>query len=74
MALYSNIKEIAKKKKVTISQMELDCKLAQGSVCKWDKHYPSVEKVKKVADYLKVNINKLLKEEEQNERNKSDSY
>lgn len=58
--MYEKIKELCKKKKITISKLEEDLGLSQGSVCKWGNVSPSVDKVKKVADYLKVNINKLL--------------
>ncbi|WMI81897.1 helix-turn-helix domain-containing protein [Anaerotignum sp. MB30-C6] len=58
--MYGRIKEICKKKKITISKLEEELKFSQGSVCKWGAISPSVEKVKKVADYLEVDINKLL--------------
>lgn len=58
--MYEKIKEICKKKKITVSKMEEDLNFAQGSMCKWNKVSPSVDKVKKVADYLKVNINRLI--------------
>ena len=58
--MYEKIKEICKKKKITISKLEEDLKFSQGSVCKWGNVSPSVDKVKKVADYLRVDINKLI--------------
>jgi transcriptional regulator with XRE-family HTH domain len=58
--MYKIIKEICKKKKITISKLEEDLGFSQGSVCKWGTVSPSVDKVKKVADYLKINIIKLL--------------
>lgn len=58
--MYEKIKEICKKKKITISKLEEDLGLSQGSVCKWGTVSPSVDKVKKVADYLKINISTLL--------------
>ncbi len=58
--MYEKIKEICKKKKVTISKLEEDLGISQGSVCKWGIVSPSVDKVKRVANYLGVDINKLL--------------
>lgn len=58
--MYEKIKEICKKKKITISKLEENLCLSQGSVCKWGTVSPSVDKVKKVADYLKINISTLL--------------
>jgi hypothetical protein len=62
MALYNNIKEITKKKKIPIMKLESYCGFSQGSVCKWNDISPSVGKVKKVADYLNVKVDKLLQE------------
>jgi len=58
--MYEKIKEICKGRKITISKLEEDLGISQGSVCKWGVISPSVDKVKKVADYLGVDINKLL--------------
>ena len=33
--MYDKIKNICKKKKITISKLEEDLGLSQGSVCKW---------------------------------------
>lgn len=60
MSIYENIKEIAKQKKISINQLEKECEFSAGSICKWNSTSPSVAKVKKVADHLKVNINKLI--------------
>ena len=58
--MYEKVKAICEKRKISISQLENDLKFSRGSICKWSAHAPSVDKVKKVADYLKVDINKLI--------------
>lgn len=58
--MYGKIKEVCKGKKITISKLEEELNFSQGSICKWGVISPSVDKVKKVADYLGVDINKLL--------------
>ena len=58
--IYDKIKLICKKKKIPISRIEADLGLSSGSICKWNTVSPSVEKVKKVANYLSVDINKII--------------
>lgn len=58
--IYDNVKAICNEKKVTISKMEADLGFPRSSICKWNTNEPSVSKVKKVADYLKVNIERLI--------------
>lgn len=58
--LYDNVKAICSEKKVTISKMEADLGFPRSSICKWNTNEPGVSKVKKVADYLKVNIERLI--------------
>lgn len=54
------IKEISKEKKIAISKIERDLGFSRGSIFKWNSVSPSVDKVKKVADYLNVKVDKLL--------------
>lgn len=58
--LYDNVKAICNEKKVTISKMEADLGFPRSYICKWNTNEPGISKVKKVADYLKVNIEKLI--------------
>lgn len=61
--LYQNIKKIAKAKGISVRRIELRTGLTLGSIYGWDKKIPSVDKVAKVAKYLGVSIEELLKEE-----------
>lgn len=58
--LLENVKRICKQKKIPISMLERDLLFPRGSIFKWDKTQPSVDKVKKVADRLGVKVDKLL--------------
>lgn len=69
--MYQKIKEVCKKKKITIKKLEEDLGFSQGSVCKWGRISPSVDKAKKVADYLKVSIDKLLDDNSKTKNNKA---
>ena len=61
--IYDKIKEIALIKKIPISRIERDCELSKGSICKWNEIEPSALKLKKVADLLKVKVDKLLEQQ-----------
>lgn len=58
--LYNNMKRICHEKKISVSKIESELEFSRGSICKWNDNIPSVDKVKKVADYLGVDINELI--------------
>ena len=58
--LYENVKQLCKEKGVSISKIEDDLCFPRSYVCKWNDIEPGVQKVKKVADYLGVPIERLL--------------
>lgn len=60
--LYDNVKAICDEKKISVGKMEKDLEFSNGSVCKWNENEPGVRKVQRVADYLGVPIEELLKE------------
>lgn len=65
--IYENVKRIADKKGVTIYRIEHDVKIANGIIAKWGKtakQEPSVTNLKKVADYLEVDMNELLEDKQ----------
>lgn len=57
--LYDRIKALCKEKGVTITEMEKDLGYARGSLYKIDKHKPSAEKVKAIADYFEISQDEL---------------
>lgn len=62
--LYEKIKELAKQKHISIKQLEETLKMGNGTIRRWDKNSPSVEKVQQVADFFNVSIYYLLGKEE----------
>lgn len=58
--LYDNVKAVCREKKIPISRLESELGFPSGSIRKWNTNEPGVSRVKKVADYLKVNIEKLI--------------
>jgi transcriptional regulator with XRE-family HTH domain len=58
--LLKNIKEICKEKKISVASVELNLGFARGYIAKWDEIDPGFSKVKKVADYLHVKLDRLV--------------
>ena len=59
--IYQNIKSIADSQKVSIRKIEQDTGIPLGSIYHWNDVKPSVDKVAKVANYLGVTVEELLK-------------
>lgn len=61
--IYENIKYYAKKRGLTMREIERRAGLARGHVEKWKRTYkPNLTSLQKVADVLGVTVNTLLKE------------
>lgn len=58
--LYHNIVVLCKGKGISISKLEKETGLGNGTVGRWEKSSPSVENVKKVADYFEVSVDYLI--------------
>ena len=58
--LYQNIVVLCKGKGISISKLEKETGLGNGTVGRWEKSSPSVENVKKVADYFQVSVDYLI--------------
>lgn len=58
--IYDNIVSMCKKKKISISKLEKEVGLGNATVKTWKKSSPSVDKLKKVADYFGVTVDMLI--------------
>lgn len=61
--IYDKIKEICKQKGISVSSVEAEAGLGNGTITKWNNSSPTVENLKAVAVVLKVSVSKLLEEE-----------
>lgn len=61
MSLYKNVQDLCEKNNISIAFLEIELEFPRGSLYKWDAHKPSIEKVKKVADYFGVQIEEIVK-------------
>ncbi len=62
--IYDNVCRVARQKGISINSIEKETDLGTGSLCKWNSVSPTVRNLKKVADYLEVSIEELLKDEQ----------
>lgn len=68
MSLVENIQNLCREKGTTQTALERALSFGKGTISKWDKSSPSMDKVEKVANYFHVSVDCLLgREEQQNE-------
>lgn len=58
--IYDKIKEVCKEKGISVTYVEKEAGLGNGSISKWNKSSPTVESLQAVAKILKVEIGKLI--------------
>lgn len=58
--LVKRIKDLAYEKDISFAQLERSLDFSNGSIARWDKSSPSVDKVDKVAKYFNVALDYLL--------------
>lgn len=61
MSLYENVKFVAKSKGYSINQLEKELGFARSYISKFQKIAPSMDKVQKIADFLGVSVDYLMK-------------
>ena len=61
--LLNKIKALAKARGLTIMQVEELCGIGKKSIYSWNTNKPSIDKVKRVADFFGITVDELIKEE-----------
>lgn len=64
--MFEKIKELAEKKKISLTELSLKMGWASKAIYNWRNTNPSIDKVKKVADYLGVTVDYLLEGDDVN--------
>lgn len=59
--LFDNVRALCNERNIAISKLEDDLGFPRSYICKWNKNEPGIRKVQKVADYLGLTIEELLK-------------
>ncbi|MGV3336728.1 helix-turn-helix domain-containing protein [Latilactobacillus curvatus] len=62
--IYDEIKRVARDKGISVYRIERDLKISNGTLSKWNSASPSAIALKKVADYLDVDINEFLSDKQ----------
>lgn len=58
--MVSRIKQLCKENRVPLKRLEEMFSLGQNSIYRWDKSYPSIDKVAKIAQFFGVSIDYLF--------------
>ena len=54
--MYERIKMLCKQNGTNITALERELGFAKGSICKWENHEPSYDRVKMIADRFHVSV------------------
>lgn len=60
--ILKKIRELCDKKGITLSELERTCGIGNATISRWDKSFPRIDNINKVADYFGVTIEYFLKE------------
>lgn len=63
--IYEQILALCKERRVSIARLERECGLGNATIRGWEKSSPTVEKLKRVADYFGVTVDYLLTAKEE---------
>lgn len=58
--LLERIKELCRKRGISVSQLEDNLKLPNNTIYQWKKRVPNTDRLQKVADYFNTSIDYLL--------------
>ena len=59
--ILENIKQLCRDRKTNITRLEQEVGVGLGTIYKWGKVSPSVDNLKRVADYFGVTVDDLIK-------------
>lgn len=57
--LKARVEEMCEKRGITVNKLEKLANLSQGSIKNWDKHWPAIDKVYRVAEVLETTTDYL---------------
>lgn len=61
--IYNNIKKLCTEQNISISQLEKEAGLGNGTISGWKESMPRIDSLQAVARVLKVSVDDLLSEE-----------
>ncbi len=60
LMIYRNIVALCKKNSISISRLEKEVNLGNGTIGRWRESSPNIESLKAVADYFGVSVDTLI--------------
>ncbi|MGP4073160.1 helix-turn-helix transcriptional regulator [Piscibacillus sp. B03] len=60
MSIVENIQLLCRKNGISVPMLEKELGLSRGSVYRWDKNSPSVDKLQRVANYFRVRLDDIV--------------
>lgn len=60
MNIKERIREICQEHNINLPKLEAELGFGKGTISKWDKSAPSIDKLMKVADYFKISLDELV--------------
>ena len=60
MTVFDRVKRLCDKKEISLSQLEENLEIGNGSAYKWKKHDPTLKMLKKLSEYFDVSVDYLL--------------
>lgn len=67
MNILDRIKVLADSRSISLAELERRTGLSSGSITKWNKSSPSIDKVKLIADFFNVTTDKLIGSDQEKE-------
>ncbi len=58
--LYAKIESLCKERNISIAKVEKDCNIGNATIRRWDKSFPRIDTLKKVADFFDKPIEYFL--------------
>ena len=58
--ILKNITRLCKEKGIALSRLERETNISNGTISKWGTSSPTVENVRKVAEFLGVTVDELI--------------
>lgn len=65
--MFEKISNLCLQKEITVTRLEETLRFGRGTISKWKESSPSVDNLKKVADYFGVSIDYLVGRSDENE-------
>ncbi len=72
MSLFDKIMDLVRENNMTVSELERDLNLGNGTIKRWILSSPSCDKILRVSDYFEVSLDYLLRDDLENNLKKVD--